>query len=147
MPRKSRRLLLESTALRNSSRAHAYSLKRTRSRPDTRFGELHQSTAIVRVVFRLSDKASLNFPICVKDSQKGCRKCAFAGPRFTQYSQCFAALHDEANARECDLPLMQSHGVGHAKIHDLKERFHAKRGSFCCALCSSNWASKQLTRI
>jgi hypothetical protein len=91
--------------------------------------ELHQ-------VFTFKgDKASLNFPICVKDSQKGRRKCAFAGPRFTQYSQCFAALHDEANARECDLSLMQSHGVGHAKIHDLEERFHAKRGSFCCALC------------
>jgi hypothetical protein len=76
--------------------------------------ELHQV-----LTFKV-DKAFLNSRICVKDSQKG-RKCALAGSRFTQYSQCFAAPHDEADARECDIPLIQSNGIGHAKVRNLKE--------------------------
>lgn len=41
--------------------------------------ELHQV-----LTFKV-DKASLNLPICVKDSQNGRRKCARTGSRFTQY--------------------------------------------------------------
>src|ERR1700741_4978862 len=73
-----------------------------------------------------TDNSLFNSPVCAEYSEECRGKRALAGSRFTQHSQCLAALDGEAHPRERSRAFTGPDGVCHGKIQNLQKGLHAK---------------------